>query len=115
MVVNIFFFLVPDPVQNVKCSKVDGYRIRVEFQCPDGNYSEIQVVVNDKSYNCNCTRSNVISGLQPAKGYMVKVVTLGTDESAVTDKFECYTDSTGIKKINQIKINDIKCNIAQIY
>ncbi|XP_040183543.1 receptor-type tyrosine-protein phosphatase H-like [Rana temporaria] len=87
---------VPDPVQNVKCSKVDGYRIRVEFQCPVGNYSEIQVVVNDKSYNCNCTRSNVISGLQPAKGYMVKVVTLGTDESAVTDKFECYTDSTGV-------------------
>ncbi|XP_073458394.1 receptor-type tyrosine-protein phosphatase H-like isoform X2 [Aquarana catesbeiana] len=87
---------VPDRVQSVKCSKVDGYQIRVEFLCPVGNYSEIQVVVNDKRYNCNCNRSNVISGLQPAKEYTVKVVTLGTDESDVTDGLECYTDSTGV-------------------
>ncbi|XP_072281358.1 receptor-type tyrosine-protein phosphatase H-like isoform X2 [Pyxicephalus adspersus] len=88
---------VPDAVMDPTCSEVDGYQIRVVFKCPNGNYSEIQMLVNDKpNFNCSCTKSNVISGLQPAKGYMVKIITLGTKKSAVTDIFKCYTDSTGV-------------------
>ncbi|KAM5132165.1 receptor-type tyrosine-protein phosphatase H-like [Mantella aurantiaca] len=87
----------PDPVMNPTCSKVDGYQISVEFKCPVGNYSEIQVLVNNKPrYNCSCDKGNVISGLQPAKEYFVEIMTLGTNKNTVTFIFKCYTDSTGV-------------------
>ncbi|XP_018428776.1 PREDICTED: receptor-type tyrosine-protein phosphatase H-like [Nanorana parkeri] len=88
---------VPDAVKEPKCSKVNGYQIKVEFKCPVGNYSQIRVLVNDKpSDNCSCTESNTISGLQPAQEYKVKIITLGTDKFADTEILKCYTDSTGV-------------------
>ncbi|KAG9481599.1 hypothetical protein GDO78_010699 [Eleutherodactylus coqui] len=91
---------VPDPVQNLRCSKVDAYQIKLDFQCPAGNYSKFEVLVDNINDNkvgsSDCEKSVIISQLQPTVRYSITVKTIATDKYIFTDPINCETDSTGV-------------------
>ncbi|XP_068097358.1 receptor-type tyrosine-protein phosphatase H isoform X2 [Hyperolius riggenbachi] len=88
---------VPDQVTSISCSKVDGYKIYVQFACPKGNYSSFEVLVNKKrSVSGNCTDKILVTNLQPAQGYQIEVQTLGTMKDITTEPIQCYTDNTAV-------------------
>ncbi|KAM3923275.1 receptor-type tyrosine-protein phosphatase H isoform 2-T2 [Leptodactylus fuscus] len=88
----------PDPANNLRCSKVDAYQIKVNFGCPDGNYSTFKVLVNEnpKVQSDKCSSDVIISNLQPAASYKISVMTVATDRSAVTEAIICETDNIGV-------------------
>ncbi|XP_075696035.1 receptor-type tyrosine-protein phosphatase H [Rhinoderma darwinii] len=88
---------VPDAVRDLKCSIVDAYQIKVDFQCPAGNYSSFNVLVNDDPRSqVDCPNNVLISNLQPAASYRISVRTIATEKSVVSGVIMCDTDSTGV-------------------
>ncbi|XP_056399931.1 receptor-type tyrosine-protein phosphatase H isoform X2 [Hyla sarda] len=88
----------PDPVNDLKCSKMDAYQIKVEFMCPRGNYSTFKVLVNDLINNevNTCIDNVVVSNLQPAASYKIRVMTIATAKNSSTVYIICSTDNTGV-------------------
>ncbi|XP_069803585.1 receptor-type tyrosine-protein phosphatase H [Dendropsophus ebraccatus] len=89
---------VPNPVKDLKCFKVDAYQIRVEYECPTGNYSAFDVLVNNGPRNNKngCPGIVIVSNLQPAASYSISVMTIATNKSSTTGIIICYTDNTGV-------------------
>ncbi|XP_073512455.1 receptor-type tyrosine-protein phosphatase H isoform X5 [Phyllobates terribilis] len=88
----------PDPVGSLGCSKVDAYQIKVMFECPVGNYSSFEVLVNSASRSTifKCPDNIVISNLQPAASYKISVKTVATYKTTISGVINCATDNTGV-------------------
>ncbi|XP_069596943.1 receptor-type tyrosine-protein phosphatase H isoform X2 [Ranitomeya imitator] len=88
----------PDPVGNLRCSKVDAYQIKVIFECPRGNFSAFEVLVNKERSikNPECPNEIIVSNLQPAASYKISVETLATNKSTISRVINCATDNTGV-------------------
>ncbi|XP_077115664.1 receptor-type tyrosine-protein phosphatase H isoform X3 [Ranitomeya variabilis] len=88
----------PDPVGNLMCSKVDAYQIKVIFDCPLGNFSAFEVLVNNERRinSPQCRNDIIVSNLQPAASYKISVETLATNKSTISRVINCATDNTGV-------------------
>ncbi|XP_075045707.1 receptor-type tyrosine-protein phosphatase H [Mixophyes fleayi] len=88
----------PDPVKNPQCSMIDGYQIKVTFDCPPGRFTSLQVLVNNKrEINTTfCNESVTVSNLQPAKSYQISVKTVAMLKTAITEILSCSTDNTAV-------------------
>ncbi|KAM9299405.1 receptor-type tyrosine-protein phosphatase H [Gastrophryne carolinensis] len=97
---TVYAETIPAAVLGPKCFKVDGYRVNVQFKCPQGNFSAIEILVDGTPTKAiqNCTGSAVmeVSGLQPAKSYGIQVKTVATQNSVSSESFDCSTDSTAV-------------------
>ncbi|KAM4016071.1 receptor-type tyrosine-protein phosphatase H [Anomaloglossus baeobatrachus] len=88
----------PDPVRDLKCTKVDAYQIRVTSACPVGNYSAFDVLVNNdpKIKNSTCPLQIVVPNLQPTISYQISVKTVATEKVTISGIIICETDNTGV-------------------
>ncbi|KAG8568001.1 hypothetical protein GDO81_013859 [Engystomops pustulosus] len=89
---------VPDPVKNLKCSKVSAYQIKVDFECPAGYFSMFDVLVNNASREqvTTCPKDVLISNLQPTAKYKISVMTVAFQKRIVTGIIICEPDNTGV-------------------
>uniref|UniRef100_A0A8C5MLG6 Fibronectin type-III domain-containing protein n=1 Tax=Leptobrachium leishanense TaxID=445787 RepID=A0A8C5MLG6_9ANUR len=93
--------ILPAHVTNIKCSKVGGgYAIIVHFDCPKGNFTELNVLVNggtsDALTNCSDSGDVTVRSLQPANGYDVQVQTVAYPLKVLTIIHRCSTDNVGV-------------------
>ena len=92
------FFSEPSKVGGGWCQYWDaGYSALIEWDKPDGKWTEVQIKVNGKTHDVSADedRQKEISGLLPARTYEVSVVSISGDQTSEPYVFQCETDPTG--------------------
>ncbi|XP_048372675.1 receptor-type tyrosine-protein phosphatase H [Sphaerodactylus townsendi] len=89
----------PAPVSNVQCQPVEGgYGLKVSWACVSGGVSTFQVIVSGQKSEpwLNCKVPMEVGDLQPARSYLVQVVTFWNELQSSSEQVTCHTDSKGV-------------------